>query len=248
MLRVLSVSVFLAIWEVVGRTVLADFLFFSFPSAIGAGFLELVRDGDLGAHLWASGTVFLFGMVLSLLAVPVGMFMGRIPTIDYLLDQYLLALSAIPRFVFVPLFMIWFGLGLFSKALIIFLGAFFPLLFNVREGVKTVDPVLLDAARAFGCRRWRLYTVVILPSISSFLVAGLRLGIGRAIVGIVLVEMYSSRNGIGFLLIRMAEVLRLDLFFAVLAGLALFAVGTSEFLLWLERRLSPWRARQMEKL
>lgn len=226
---------------------LADILFFSYPSAVGAGFSQLIKNGDLVTHLWASGSVFLYGMFLSLLAIPVGMLMGRISTIDYLFDQYMLGLSAIPRFVFIPLFMIWFGLDFFAKSLIIFLGAFFPILFNVREGVKTVDPILLDAALAFGCTRLRLYKVVILPSISSFLVTGLRLGAGRGIVGIVLVEMYSSSSGLGYLLIQSAEALRLDIFFSVLVILALIAVGTSELLLWLERRLSPWRPTPVER-
>lgn len=242
MLRLLSVAVFLVLWEVLGHTVFKGVLFFSYPSVIAMGFVELVRDGDLLKHLWASGSVFLYGMGLSLAAIPLGIYMGRLALVDYSLDQYMLALSAIPRFAFVPLLMIWFGLDLFSKALIIFLGAFFPILFNVREGVKSIDPVLLEAAEAFGCRRWKLYKSVILPSVSSFIVAGLRLGIGRAIVGIVLVEMYSSRSGVGYLLIRSAEVLRLDLFFAILVSLALFAVAISECLLWLEKYLFPWRS------
>ncbi len=158
-------------------------LFFTTPSKIAVAFSQLLLDGTIEKHFWVSAIAFLAGLGLSIVVgLPLGLIMGRSSTLEDLLDPYITAANATPRIVFLPLLILWFGIGIWSKILIVFAGAVFPLLINTYVGVKNVNRVLVNVVRSFGANEWQLMKIVVLPNSVPYIIAGLRLAIGRAIL------------------------------------------------------------------
>lgn len=241
--RVLPVATTLAIllvWQIVGMTVQLNPLFFSYPSKIWAGFLELAR-GPLLPDLQVSGTEFVLGMALSVaIALPVGLLMGTVPDLYYAFDPIVSALYSTPVLVLAPLLVLYFGLGIASKVAIVVILSTFPIMINLTEGVRNTDRALLRAARLFGASRWRLYRDVIFPSAVPFFVTGLRLAIGRALIGVVVGEYIASTAGIGYQINADTEIFATSRYLAGIAVILVFAVVITELLKALERRLAPW--------
>jgi ABC-type nitrate/sulfonate/bicarbonate transport system permease component len=148
-----------------------------------------------------------------------------------------------PRIALLPLLVIWFGVGLESKAAVAFLGAIFPIVVNTAAGVQQVDPLWLRAARAFGANSLQLNALVILPGALPGIMAGLRLGVGRALVGVIVGEMYVSIAGVGQLMMLYGNAGRVAELFAVAGLVALFGLACVGGLHWLERRLGSWQSR-----
>ena len=172
--------------------------------------------------------------------------MGRFYTLNAMFDPFVTAFNATPRLVFLPLVVLWFGFGIWSTVVIVFIGALFPLLINTYEGVKNVDRVLVNVVRSFGANEWQLMKIVVLPNSLPYIIAGLRLAIGRAILGVVVGEFFGSDQGIGYLMAAAAGNYIVDVVFA---GLILF-MGISLVMTMavkkLEDRLSRWRPEQVK--
>jgi NitT/TauT family transport system permease protein len=230
----------LVLWEVLGRTMNWNPLFFSYPSKIWGGFIDLA-DGPLLGDLRVSGTEFALGMGLSILiAVPVGLAMGSLRNLYYAMDPLVTALYSTPVLVLAPMLVIWFGLGISSKVAIVVILSTFPMMINLTEGVRNTDRALLRAARSFGATRWRIYRDVLFPAVVPFFVTGLRLAIGRAMIGVVVGEYIASTSGIGYQINSDAEVFATSRYLAGVAVILVFSVATMEILKVLERRLAPW--------
>ena len=151
------------------------------------------------------------------------------------------AMNATPRVALLPLVIIWLGIGIFSKVGIIFLGAVFSILINTRDGVKTTPVNLLNAARSFGASEWMAFKAVVVPSMIPFIVTGLRLGVGRALVGVLVGELYAATAGIGFMITVAGATFQTD---KVFVGVLIFAISGMigmELLTKLERRFDKWR-------
>ena len=189
-----AVIIFLGIWELVGNVLqLINPMFMSAPSLIAKAGFQLFASGEIYQDLYISGIELFWGYFLSVaVAVPFGIAIGWYKKIAYIFDPFVNAMNATPRVALLPLVIIWLGIGILSKVGIIFLGAVFPILINTRDGVKTTPVNLLTAARSFGASEWMLFKTVVLPSTIPFIITGLRMGLGRAIVGVMVGELYAA--------------------------------------------------------
>jgi len=239
-LPIVTAVAILLLWEILGRTMHWNPLFFSYPSKIWSGFIDLAK-GPLLGDLRVSGTEFALGMGISILiAVPVGLAMGSLRNLYYALDPLVTAMYSTPVLVLAPMLVIWFGLGIASKVAIVVILSTFPMMINLTEGVRNTDRALLRAARSFGATRWRIYRDVLFPAVVPFFVTGLRLAIGRAMIGVVVGEYIASTSGIGYQINSDAELFATSRYLAGVAVILVFSVATMEVLKVLERRLAPW--------
>src|SRR3989338_6162208 len=193
-LGTIAVVIFLSIWELVGYTFqLINPRFMSAPSLIWKAAVGLLASGEIYNDLYVSGVEFAWGLFLSVIfGIPFGIGCGWYRRMAYIFDPFINAMNATPRVALLPLVIIWLGIGVLSKVGIIFLGAVFPILINTRDGVKTTPLSLLYAARSFGASEWMVFKAVVLPSTVPFMLTGLRLGVGRAIVGVMVGELYAA--------------------------------------------------------
>ncbi|HEX9446103.1 MAG TPA: ABC transporter permease [Candidatus Binatia bacterium] len=217
-------------------------LFFTTPAQVGATFWRLLSSGELEQHFYVSALAFVVGLGLSILVgLPAGLVMGRSKTLDALLDPYVTALNATPRIVFLPLLILWFGIGIWSKIVIVFAGAVFPLLINTYAGVKNVDRVLVNVVRAFGANEWQVTKTVVLPNSLPYIIVGLRLAIGRAILGAVVGEFFASSRGLGYMIASAASNYKVDVVFVGVAIFMAISLILTLSVKWLESRLASWR-------
>jgi NitT/TauT family transport system permease protein len=238
-----SVIIFLLIWELVGNTFqLINPMFMSAPSLIWKAAVQLFTSGEIYHDLYISGIELLWGYLLSAaVAVPFGISLGWYKKISYLFDPFVNAMNATPRVALLPLVIIWLGIGILSKIGIIFLGAVFPILINTRDGVKTTPVNLLNAARSFGASEWMLFKTVVLPSTIPFILTGLRLGLGRAIVGVMVGELYAATAGIGFMITVAGATFQTDKVFVGVLVFALTGMIGTELITRMEKRFDKWR-------
>ena len=217
-------------------------LFFTVPSEIAGTLWQMFATGSIWAPLGVSAAAFAVGLGLAILAgLPLGILLGRSNTLNAMLDPFITAFNATPRLVFLPLLMLWFGLGLWSKVAIVFLGALFPLLINTYEGVRNADKLLINVVRSFGAGEWDIARLVVVPNALPFIVVGLRLAIGRAVLGVVVAEFFGAQDGLGVVMVRAASEFKVDVVFSgliVFAALSLFMTGLVKLL---EDRMSRWR-------
>jgi NitT/TauT family transport system permease protein len=224
-------------------------LFFATPSQVVGTLWKLFASGSIWAPLSVSAYGFAVGLALAIVVgVPLGVLLGRSSALNAMFDPFVTALNATPRLVFLPLMMLWFGLGLVTKVLIVFIGALFPILINTYEGVRNTDKVLVNVVRSFGASEWDIARLVVLPCALPYLVAGFRLAIGRAILGVVVAEFFGSEQGLGVVMVQAAGRYEVDVVFAgviIFAGLSL--VMTTLVRLF-EDRLSRWRPEQISAI
>lgn len=238
-----AVVVFLIIWEAVGNTFqMINPMFMSAPSLVWKAAYQMFASGEIWNDLRVSGIEFVWGYLLSVVfAIPFGIMVGWYKRMAYLFDPFVNAMNATPRIALLPLVIIWLGIGIMSKVGIIFLGAVFPILINTRDGVKTTPNNLLNAARSFGASEWQIFKSVVLPSTVPFILTGLRLGVGRALIGVMVGELYAATAGIGFMITVAGATFQTD---KVFVGVLIFAISgmvSMELLTKLESRFSKWR-------
>jgi NitT/TauT family transport system permease protein len=217
-------------------------LFFAVPSQIASTLWTMFASGMIWAPLGVSASAFALGLGLAIVAgLPLGILLGRSATLDAMADPFITAFNATPRLVFLPLLMLWFGIGLWSKVAVVFIGALFPLLINTYEGVRNADKVLINVVRSFGAGEWDIARLVVVPNAMPFIVVGLRLAIGRAVLGVVVSEFFGSEDGLGVVMVRAASEFRVDVVFAgliVFAALSLIMTGLVKLI---EDRMTRWR-------
>ena len=237
-----SLLVVAAIWEAVVRSGLVDPRFLAPPSAAVSAGWELVTSGELWPHAWASLVEFFWGTGIGILVgVVLGFLMAQSRTVNSAIAPTVWAIYAVPRTAFVPLLLVWFGIGLASKAAMVFLGVVFPMIANTYLGIRAVDPYVLRAARSFSATKREVVSKVMLPSAVPYLVDGLRLGTGRGIVGVIIAELYVSREGIGFLIRQSSLNFQIPTLIFNVVLVAAFGILVSQALIWLERRYAGWR-------
>jgi NitT/TauT family transport system permease protein len=240
-----SFVVLLLVWEIVPRLVpmkAGTKLFFTVPSDIAGTLWEMFASGSVWGPLGISANAFAIGLGLAIVVgLPLGVLLGRWPTLNAMFDPFITAFNATPRLVFLPLVLMWFGLGLWAKVVIVFLGALFPLLINTYEGVNNADKVLINVVRSFGASEWQIARLVIIPNSLPYIIVGLRLAIGRAVLGVVVSEFFGAQDGLGVMMVRAASRFEVNTVFAgliIFAGLSLIMTGLVKLL---EDRLSSWR-------
>jgi ABC-type nitrate/sulfonate/bicarbonate transport system permease component len=238
-----GVTIFLIVWELVGNVLqLINPMFMSAPSLIAKAAIDLFSSGEIYNDLYISGTELLGGYLLSaVVAIPFGIMVGWYKKMSYIFDPFINAMNATPRVALLPLVIIWLGIGILSKVGIIFLGAVFPILINSRDGVKTTPLNLLNAARSFGASEWMIFKAVVLPSTIPFILSGLRQGLGRAIVGVMVGELYAATAGIGFMITVAGATFQTDKVFVGVLVFALTGMIGTEILAKVEKRFDKWR-------
>jgi NitT/TauT family transport system permease protein len=234
-----SLALILAVWEAIGPSI--DPFFFSYPSALAVAFWETAITGELIGYTAESLQILVYGMILSIIVgIPVGTLMARSRRVDWTLDMYINALYATPMVALVPLLVLWLGIDLEAKVTVVFLFGFFPILINTYQGVKEVDPALLEVARSFNSSERDVWRDVLLPYAVPYIAAGIRLAIGRALVGMIIAEFYTAISGLGYMIVRYAHVFKMDRTLVPVILLAAMGVGLTAALKYVERRVAPW--------
>ncbi len=233
----------LAAWETIAQLELVEPLFLPKLSDILQDLWKLISSGQLNEHLWVSGQEFGAGILLAIaVGVALGLAMGTSQRVDRALIWWVSGFDAIPRIAFTPLLIVWFGIGLASKIVLVFLSALFPITLATAAGVRTTSRELLEMADSFGIPPDMRFRSVILPAAVPFIVTGIRLGIARGLVGIVVGELFAARAGIGYLLATAGASFSMVRVFAMVIVLAVAGITLTTLARALERRFDSWRA------
>ncbi len=238
-IRLLSLAVFLALWEWAGANI--DPVLFTTPSAVAKAAVEMIGSGELWTYLWPSLKVLAIGFSLAcVIGISMGLLLARYEILDVALSVYITFLYSIPSVALVPLIVLWAGFETPAKVIILFLFAFFPMVINTYQGVKSVDPKLVEVGRAFRCSERQLWGNIVLPAALPFIVTGLRLALGRGLIGMVLADLYTAISGIGYLIVRTASTYRVDKMFVPIVTLGLLGVTLTALLRLAEKYVAPW--------
>jgi len=237
----LSVLGGLALWELISRYLVANSLFLAAPSQIALAIYDLARTGQLWHHIGVSSIEFALGYVIAcVLGIALGLAMAASATVKQALQPWVSGLYATPTIALAPLFILWFGIGIWSKVLVVITLVLFPVAINTEAGLRTTSERLIEMLRSFGATRWQIFAKVSLPSAVPFILAGLKLGIGRGLIGVVVAELFGSRAGLGNLISQSADAFNMPDLFAGVVVLAFAGIVMTAAFGWLEQRLVPW--------
>jgi NitT/TauT family transport system permease protein len=239
--RAFSLITVAALWEAAGR--FGDPHLLPPLSTILRAWVELLVSGELMRAMLVSFQALILGYLLSVAAgIPLGLIMGRYRRIEAFLDPYMTALLVVPTISFIPLLVIAFGLGLHSRVWIVFLFAFVYVVANTAAGVRNVDPILAEMARSFGARERDLFLKVILPAALPMIMAGVRLGMARAVLGMITSEVVLAVVGLDAMLMTFSAAFQTPALFATILTIILLAVVILSLIQSLERYVMPWQA------
>jgi sulfonate transport system permease protein len=244
-IRLVSVASVLALWQIFGAQV--NQALFTTPDKIAVAAVDMVWSGELWAYLAPSLVVLAIGLSLAaVIGIAVGLLLARFWVIDVAFGVYITFLYSIPSVALVPLIVLWAGYETTAKVIILFLFAFFPMAINTYQGVKNVDPKLIEVGRAFRCNEGQLWRNIVLPGALPFIVTGLRLAVGRGLIGMVLADLYTAISGIGYLIVRTGSTFQIDKMFVPIVTLGLLGVTLTAILRMLEIKVAPWTAASEE--
>ena len=236
-----SVFSFFALWEWFGRDV--NPVFGSYPTAIFEAFIALAKSGKLLKALIDSLQPFLAGYGLAVvIGVPLGLIIGRFAFLEAALGVYVTAGFAMPLVALVPLLILWMGLGFTVKMAIIFLMAVFPITINAWLGVRAVPKTLIEVGLSFVASPATILRRIVLPATLPYIMAGLRLAVGRAVVAMIVAEFFTSIGGLGGIIINSANNFDTATMFVPVIVIVLLAIGLTWFIGIVERRVAPWQA------
>jgi NitT/TauT family transport system permease protein len=254
-----AVAIFFAAWQGIGwvraaspeGVVIGPFslvppppLFLPTPFEIVAAFDVYVKDGRIWRDVAVSGQELLTGYLsAAVLGIVLGLLIGWYARLRYALDPFITFLYATPRIVLLPLFIIWFGIGVESKIAVVFLGAIFAVLINTAAGVRNLDTNLIKVARSFGASDFALFRTIALPGSVPFILTGLRLGIGHALTGVVVGELVAAQFGVGQMMAVAGATFQSAKVFMGLFLIAGAGMTMTYTLAWLENRFEAWRPR-----
>jgi len=244
-LSILSVLLGVVAWQVTAR--FASKLFFAGPWETGVAFVELLRSGDLQPDLWVSGLEFSYGFGLSILiGVPVGLAMAISQRVEAVVDPWASILYSTPRLALGPIVVLWLGIGISSKVLLVFLGALFPILISTYVGAKNVDAQMKLVAHAFGATRGEQFRSILIPGALPHIISGFRLGAIQGILGVIVGEFFGSRRGVGNMIFAAAETFDTAKMFVGIAIFAAAGLVASFALRAIEKWYAPWRQNASE--
>lgn len=237
----LSLVVAVALWEWFGRDI--NPVFGSYPSAIAVAFWDLTVSGQLGAALVQSLQPFVVGYGLAIvLGVPVGLVIGRFRVLEAAFGIYITAGYAMPLLALVPLLMLWLGLGFAVKVAVIFLMSVFPICINTWLGVRAVPKSLIEVGKSFVASDLTILRRIVLPATLPYIMAGIRLAVGRAVVGMIVAEFFTAISGLGAIIINSANNFDTAKMFVPVVILMVLATVLSWLIGLIEHRIAPWQA------
>ena len=241
-LSALGLVVFFAAWQIGANLGVIDPYFFSSPLDVLAAGAREVRLPRFWEDAQTSALELGVGSLAAVvLAVPLGIAIGWYRRISFTFDPWLNFFNALPRVALVPLVVLWAGLGVEMKMVIVFLGGFFSIILPTVEGVRTVERSLLDVSRSFRARERLIFTSLVIPGTLPFIVSGIRLAVGRVLAGVIIAEFYAQTVGVGVVIAKAAASLQSDrMLFGVLI-FTLVGVVLNETIGYVERYLQRWR-------
>ncbi len=241
--RLLVGIMLVAAWPLIAR--LAGQNFVPSPLQTLAAAVQVFSDGSVPRAALSTIYVFLIGYLLSIVfAVPLGLLMGGLRVVGAALEPYMDALSAMPRVSFIPLIIIFLGLGYEAKICVVFLGAMIPILVNTYTGVLNSDGDLIEMARSAGATDLQIFRKIMLPGAMPYIIAGMRVGAALALINTVVAELYTAVDGLGGLLAIYGNTFRMAPYFVVVFVLGAIGLGTMQSLKFIERRVMRGRARE----
>jgi ABC-type nitrate/sulfonate/bicarbonate transport system permease component len=239
--NILSIVTLALLWEVAGR--MMDTSLIPPLSKIASAWLRLLMNGklleNLAMSLWTLAAGFLLAVTLGVI---IGVLMGRFSQVEHFLDLYINALMSAPMTAFVPLLIMWFGLGIQSRIAVVFLFAFFVIVINTMTGVKQVDRIFVEMARSFGAKELEVFFKVVLPAAMPAIMAGVSIGMGRAVKGMVTAEMLLTLTGVGGMIMQYGSAFATDALFAVILTILMVAMIAMQLVKIVDRRLTGWKA------
>lgn len=238
----ISIAVGLVLWEVLARVLLENELLIPPPSSVLRSFWSLLLSGQLKKHFVATLLEFAYGFSTAcIVGVVLGYFMGMYKWFDQIMDPWIAALYSIPIITIVPLIIIWFGIGMMSKVIVIFKITAVAIILNTAAGIKALDPVWLELAKSLRLSSWETTYKIRFPGALPFIITGMRLGVGRALLGVVVAELMASNAGLGYLLRDASETWDSPKLFVTVLLLAMIGLVSFNLIKKLERRMAPWR-------
>lgn len=218
------------------------------PSAVFAAAIDLVRDGTLLTALKQSLLPFSVGLIITIVGgIAIGIVMAQWPLVEYILDPFVNAFYAIPRIALVPLIILWVGLEFGGKVTILVSVAIFPVIVNTYAGIKDVRGSMLEIGRAYGATSTQIFLKIVLPAAVPFIMAGVRLSVGLAIIGLIVGEFFTAINGLGGMIVEYANNFATAKLFVPVIVIAFVGVILTELVVFLERRMSRWRISERER-
>lgn len=238
--KLITFVIVMIAWEIGGRYV--NPLFLASPSAIVLAFVDLLRSGELMNALVSSLIGFVMGIALAIVVgIAVGVAMGRVRMIEYILEPYVNALYSTPSIALIPLFILWFGIGLLSKVLIIFALSVFIVIINTFTGVRNLSQSVLDVGSAFGATERQAFWWIVLPAALPFIMTGLRLAVGRGILAMIVAEFFTAISGLGGMIVKYGNFFQTAKMFVPIIIVSLLGVGAVEIVKRIEVRLARWK-------
>jgi NitT/TauT family transport system permease protein len=238
----LAVVAFLLLWEAAASWDWINIRYSSKPSAVWSAAIQVWRTDDFLLHAGVSFAAFASGFAMALaVGVPLGLYLGVSRRARLFLEPPLMALYTAPRLALLPILIVWLGIGLASKVAIVFLGAVFPILVNTLAGVRSSDNRLIVAARAFGATKTDIFLKILVPGCLPAILMGVRLGVGRGVLSVVVGEMFVSQAGIGYQIMTYGQGMRFDRLLVYAFAISLFGYALTVSVRMMENRFRNWR-------
>ncbi len=234
----------LLVWQIIAAKINDTSLIVSPWVVVAKGYEMLFQTAELYPHLYASSWIFFYGFLLAiLLGVPLGFIMALSPLVRDYVNPWMTMLYATPRIAFAPVLLLWFGISGGSKVAIVFLGCIFPILINSYYGMRAVNREFVELARSFRLSRWALFFKILLPASVPFILAGVRLSIGRGLTGVAIAEWFGATEGLGYMIFFAGQTLNIPTLFVGVATFALLGILAFEIIRKIEDYAVPWRKR-----
>lgn len=239
-IRVVSYVLALTLWEITGRVL--GKLFLAAPSQVAVAFAEVTASGELLLASLVSMQALLVGFAAAvLIGIPLGMLMGRFESVERFFEPYISAFFVTPVSALIPIIIIWFGIGIEARVIVVFSFCFFDIVINTFSGVRDVRYDLIEPVRSLGANQRQIFQKVVLPAAAPFILTGIRLGLGRAIRGMIIAELLLATTGLGGMIVSYSGVFRTDVVFAVVIVIVLYGLGSVRLVKAAEARLFPWK-------
>jgi ABC-type nitrate/sulfonate/bicarbonate transport system permease component len=244
-LGILGLVSVIGLWELLVRVGVVRSLFVSSPSGILEATITSIQDGSFGRSVAASLTEYFLGFATAaILGIAIGLAAGWYRRVDCMVSPWIAVLYAMPHVALIPLAILWFGIGLSYKVFFVFLISFFPVVINTLAGVKATEAHYLEVARSFRASQLRTFRTVVLPGAVPFIMTGLRLGAGRAWIGVVVAELVGANSGLGFIIGQASEMLDTGKMMMAIIALGLLGMLLIELMHLVEKRFDVWRPQQ----
>jgi ABC-type nitrate/sulfonate/bicarbonate transport system permease component len=243
LLKLASIVAGLVLWHVLAVYVVNDRTFLVSPVVVvHTAYDMLFVNGELYPHLFASSWIFFYGFALAIVAgVPLGFVMALSPAVRDYVNPWMTTLYSTPRIAFAPVLLLWFGIGGGAKVAIVFLGCLFPILINSYYGMRVVNREFVELARSFRLNSWALFMKILLPASVPFILAGIRLSVGRGLTSVAIAEWFGATEGLGFLVFFAGQTLNIPTLFVGVAAFAVLGMLGFEIVRRVETYATPWR-------